>query len=445
MGEDLAIDFELTGVDLAIIQVARLARMVASIGQPFAVINRQMAQHVSGVRAAAGPWSRLLQMHQQYAAALQSGDQLRIMDAQYRLAVATKAVQRAQGVINPQNSMGQALKNLIFSTRVGAGAGGLSVAPLVGRLLQFASHGGPAGMAAAAVIMAVTALASAAHKAAEFLNEVASARYVGGGTAAETGQAAAIGAAVGMSPGDMARAARQLADRLATDASAMALAGQHGIRDPLGNNPISGGLNKMRNLLKTIDAIANMTSEADAMRLARATGLESFLGLRDLSSETRRQVMAATAEMFGKDQQQAAAEYRAQTGLLALEMNKLLIGLTPAVKDVADLARELGPLVGLIMKLSLATMPLIWLFRILAAAVRALKAAWDKLTGNDKGTKKDGLKDAVDDNTDALNAATSTMRQIFGGGDRARGALPGNLRGQNMIFRDSINLGAFSL
>lgn len=345
-------------------------------------------------------------------------------------AAAAKAKAKADG------AFGKAVKNALFTTRFTPNAqGGISFAPLVGRVMGVLGKMGPLGIALGVITSAFMVLHSVVNAAAQKMNELTRARFTGGGSYKDVGRAAGLAAVLGVSPGEVASMARGFADTLAEGGAGTAFGHRYGIRDPWGSSPYGGDVNKFTNLFKAAEAIMKIPDEETAIRTARSFGpeMEKLLDLRILPEKERQEALRTQNEMFGPQQALAAMRYRIAMGNLSNSMSELQMAVVPLIDAftgaIALLKYTIKNVFGPLAK---------WTYQLFGPKQ-------DK-TKEDSSTKKH--IDAMDRNTEAILGQITAMRQIFGGGARASGALPINLRGQTLsdaLRNDAIKLGAFSL
>jgi hypothetical protein len=325
----------------------------------------------------------------------------------------------------------QRLQNAILSTRIGVGANGLQIAPLVGRLLPLlGKFAGPIGIAAAAL----TTLAQITNQASENLREFRNAMLTGGGSATET----ALSRALGDSNGELAR---EFARTISSGGIAASYAARAGISDPGGE--LFGDVNKTKNLLKWAEALRKM-SQVDAIRAARATGTEELLKTRDISKrafEQLKQTAILQAQVNSPDKVRAAANFNAQLDRAKMNFESVtnIIGshfmkaATPILQLVNGIA-EAG--------IKIANSPLgKVLMNILNPLAGALGAVNDAMNPPEK-------ENATKQNTEALRELAQVLRNgVYGGGERARSAIPRQWSGYNSDAwaREAMNLGAFTL
>ena len=333
-------------------------------------------------------------------------------------------------------------KTLLMSSRVDSSG---NLMPLVGKVMGLL---GPEVLLAAA---AIKMMADVAMAAAESLTKFRDSMITSGGNAGEVGRLNAIGGAAGIN--DMAGLSREVADRLATNGQAAAFGTQAGVHDFGG---AYSSLDKAKNLEKMIDHIVNiphtMAGNAEAARFARVTGLESAMKLRDISKETYenlKKVGMANAAAHSESAIKGAAEFNAEMSMLSTNFDTLVTTLggsfLPVFTDAIAMFNDILPVITSFVN---RFKPLIDLLMMatpegfLAAIHRAI-VAFQKITGGN--TDENAARDR---HTEAMNAHASALRSgTFGGGERARGAVPSAWGGMNAKnwSGEAAKLGAFNI
>jgi len=421
--EPLILDINVIGDMQAIQQMKALAQATRSIQPPLNAAADKTQRMSRNLQTALGPAQRLAKALTELRVAQGSGNPAAVFDAQYRAMQAQKAYKRAQGSMNPQSpSFVDKIKDVIMTSRVGGGGG---LMPLAGKAL------GLLGPEIAVAAAGVKLLWEAAQAAAESLISFRQAMYTSGGTASETGRLKALGAATGVQ--DTAGLSRTLSDALKT--SEGAAAGQRaGIRDYGGN--LSGPVDKATNLLKLMDFIGdkNKTTDEEAIRIARALHVEELLIYRDVSDTMKQRIKIAAMEnqlAHTSGAANAAADLNAEMGILQLKLDTLAVEAGPALihfaTSVIDELLTLGEVLGWLTKPIIA---LIDLSEKLSVS-GLFKQFLDIFDSGSKNTQDH--RDAVERNTDALNSNTAAALRngTYGGGERARGAVPSSWGGAN--------------
>lgn len=313
----------------------------------------------------------------------------------------------------PVKTIGQQVKDAFLTSRVSVGAGGgLQFMPLVNRILPIFMRLNPVVSLAT---LTIGAMATAAKQAADGLNAFRAAQL----TTAGTGEQTALLKALGIDPAS----ARNFGQKIAHDPMASGFAARMGIYNPGGE--IFGNINVATNFIQAIEELRKMP-RADAIRAARVMGTEEALRYLDVSRETWSQLKKdaeQTARIRNPQQMKSAAEFEVQM----LRLNSAF----------DDLKIQLG--VGVIPLISEGT-------RILANSIRWLN---EVLGIDDKMTRrKNPQVDALDRNTASLRELGTILKNgTYGGGDRARGAVPAGWTGMwyDKWSRNAIGLGAFEL
>ena len=301
-----------------------------------------------------------------------------------------------------------------------------------------------------AAIAAITGMVEATNAAAASLTAFREAMITSGGTAAETGRLSAYGAAVGVS--NTASLARDLAERLASNGAAAGYGHDARISD---NSSASSALDKASNLQRAIDHIVNLphtqAGEQAAARFARVENLEMFLKLRDLSAQTRANLDDAarmSALAHNSEATKAAAEFNAQTALLSTNFDtistSLGAALLPTMTDAVKLFNQLAPALN---SAVIGLTPLIKLL-VMATPIGALAELSRVIDMINKALENKPHTDAIDRNTKAHEDNTAALKGgVYGGGDRARGALPTAWGGANFKNWNGLpaTLGAFNI
>ena len=306
----------------------------------------------------------------------------------------------------------------------GIGKGG---APGLGSMLadllpiaELAELANPIGIA----IAGVTAMAAAASSAAASLTSFKESMITSGGSAAEVGRLSVYGSAAGVN--NMAEIARQLADRLATNPAAAGFGASAGVHD-LGG--AYSPLDKAKNLQKMIDHILDPNiSEQQAARFARVEQLEMFLKLRGISAETRANLDAVgrlNSLTHGTTATKQAAEFNAEIAMLETNFDTISTSLgsamLPTMTSAVKLFNQLAPGIN---STVIALEPLVKLL-MMTTPFGAMAAISDLIERINKSMDNKPHTAAMDRHTAAMDAHGAALKNgTFGGGERARGALP---------------------
>jgi len=287
----------------------------------------------------------------------------------------------------------------LVAARIGTAGGGVSVGTM-------ATGFGRLGTAITVAVAAFTLLKRTFDAGRDTLQALADLRLFGGGSTGQSAQAATLFAAVGNSATQVADIAATLRTNIAAGGFARGAASQLGVGTVLPRG--LGSTNDVQILLQVAAALRRVTSEEEARRLAIRLGLPDLLRFRTLTEEQ----FAATRRIADFQQQVLGAGAEGRIQQFTADLNNLLsvVKLGPAV--FTD-----------------------FVLRLLGY----------------KGQAGGGPGNAIQQNTSALQqntVAIGQMRAIFGGGERARGAVPAGLRGELLrkaMESDAIKLGAFSL
>lgn len=338
------------------------------------------------------------------------------------------------------------------------------IAPLIGEAIgtiapELGAVLGPIGEAGQSVVTSFKSLFDAANKAASTLTTFASAMVTSGGTGQEQGRLNAFGGALGLSGQDLSQLSRTLAHNLATSGVAASMGQKAGIYDY--GNPFMQ-LDKAKNLEKAFDYIASSRTPLEqATVAARAWGIESALLARNLDQQTRLQLKASgelQASINSPQLVKAAGAFNAQLsritgaigGIGTLIGGQIMQLLTPFLEIGANAAESIARILNLGLAVTdFITGPIRALTQVLVdlASFNLDKAKTDInniLNGTFFRDPAKDLKDATD------NLLQATKQGTFGGGDRARGAVPGGLTGMNFNVSwgwgtaDAARMGAFA-
>lgn len=317
--------------------------------------------------------------------------------------------------IMPQmpQSFSQKLKNALMTSRIGAGAGGLQIAPLVGRLAAL-------NPALGIATVAIGAMAQAAMAAKGAMDEMAKNRAVLGGSAAQSANAVAMAKALGLDPQTLSSSLNE-AIKSGGGAGFAAQAGINSVGGPFGDN------NYAKKLTKALDFIANSSSYDEARRRAEGLGMSEAANAYYLPKGLR-DALGGQSGLSGKEMVTQAKATAAMT-IAMTNLNSLLIKtFGPAIDAFATVMVFLNKFQPVFEKI--ATMLSTTVFSALQIIAKILEAIASRL-----GIDLNGVKNELRANTSATNSLNRTMgdmRETFGGGRRVQGALPGKLRGNHL-------------
>lgn len=375
----------------------------------------------------AGPAARFANAQSGLSAAHASGDPQSIFDAQFRVLQTQTALANAQKRMN--GNVAPAWAQAILSSRFSLGGGGASIQPLVGQSLRaLGQAAGAAGAGLAVAAAAAIAFMEAVKYVRAVFADMRSGFWSSGGSGS-FGQIAGIGAIMGRDGAQMGQMARALGDRLLNDPTAAMFGRRAGIDTRA--NSIFGSQDNAKQLMQAAEFIRN-NSQSDAMRFARATGTEDLLGLRDISDSTFKEAKAMFEAMASPEMRKASAEFDAQLGILGGEFKKFLVEVIGPMLPGLTLLVRVGR--ALLEPVLLLVRGLTWLHDKFVSFVdwiaRTFPWMFPVAPGNGSGASggDKGAKDILRNNTNALDRNTdaimSLTRQIFGGGARARRAIP---------------------
>lgn len=349
------------------------------------------------------------------------------------------------------------LGQAIGSTRFSMGPNGLQIMPLISSLVKVF---GPYGAIVTGAIAAGTALFEMAKHAAEAATAFAKIGFATGGNRVESAALAGIGNALGIDAGGMARG---LNSSLTSGGMGVAAGAQLGVQ---GNfNPFHQ--DDARTLLKAAEGLRKLNDQGkrgEAIWAATQLHISELLPVMDLSNkqwELMRQDMQQTAALNTPEMTQNATDFMAALGRVGEAFKDLVVSVfgpmlpafTDALNDMATWIR------GFVSDMQIAS-------NQLGAIGYTFKAYWDGLIGDQDKMAEDmkkasdlwntpanlnPMKDqtqATKDNTEALKQATK--QGTFGGGERARGAVPKGWMGaspqsQAALQAHALALGAFTL
>ena len=448
MDELLTIQIELMGGQAVVDQLNQVSAAIRSMNPYAAQIKslssasnqaaqaqsafvRSVSQSANATKNAIGPAQRLLKAQQDLIRANQSGSPMMIMDAKYNLGRAQAGFNKA---FNPQPpDFMQSLRTFIRSTRFGAGG----VSPLIGRGVDLLTSGtgmspkaaGALSIAAVGAGAAITIMTKAAKLASERLLQLSDIRYSTGSTPGQAAQLRQMGMALGVDMGGMAKS---MAAALGSDGYAQMAGARLGVSNPMGGTPY-GNLNEGGDFLKAVEGLRKL-NEPDAIRTARALGIEGALPLRDMN-ENQWQQLKQTAGPT-PDDTAAAMAFNVELAEMTTELQKLATIILPAITFVLRLMNgsaiidplsqtKMGKMVG-------AFNP----FKMAPGHTPKGEPHTVALNENSKALKELGLQ------------MSKLRRDFFGGGERARGAIPAGLRGdalRDSLRSNGLKLGAFNL
>ena len=298
-----------------------------------------------------------------------------------------------------------------FASLSGIGARGFFQLQAVTELGAMLGRVNPALLGATA---AIGVLASAATGAAQRLNVLGAGMAQTGGSGGQIGALGSLFGALGMDAGGVAGVARQLREQVPAGGLGAAAGSALG----LGFRPVGVGTppNEARMLLDAIHGLRAMSPEQARLTAERLPSLAPFLQLRDALPETieRLESMASEMDRLASPEARASAmEFNLQMQQLKLTFDELVVGVGSKVLPSINLFLE-----------SLQGTMKDWTWNPFSAEF------W-RLGGDEKGRGSKGGKSAQDANTEAMERNTQAIeifnKGIYGGGRRARRAIPGGI------------------
>lgn len=371
------------------------------------------------------------------------------------------------------------LSSAVLTTRMNFGGQGFGASPLLGRSLNVL---GLKGSSAGAVGLAITALMvefelltlavrTAVHvfrEAFESLHAISSARMITGGTA---GTMAGL-SAMGMPPGMIQGLAAGLRGALTSSPLAMAAGARAGMGAGAFISPEIGGSTDSAGILQSaLTYIAGFTKESDRLREAMRLNMESAIPLIE-AYRRNKDAMDADAKVRGaiadKDTLRAADDVSAAFGRIQFSFLSVVQALgKPFLKDIAAWANLFADgLRGIAAWINQNPQILRALVDQWAMFIKGIALGLEALGVLPKGTtmaianafqaerdrmaRDNKLADSIDNLNGTMQQANTIWGQngIYGGGSRARGALPGGLKGpafSRAVAGNALRLGAFSL
>jgi hypothetical protein len=401
MPRALEIPIEVTRLDRAVDSVRQFSGSIRNVGtasetaaerasrswgQAMQRIGRDQERYLR----VSGPAQRLQRATLARDAALATGDEGRIFDANAAVARATVGLQRArrqQAMTGGGSFMDRAI-GVLSSTRVNLGG----ASPLIGqtaRLLGIPMTGA-AGLGFAGATLALGAFVAMLHTATQRLGQFGDAMRLSGGTAADV---AGIGR-FGFRGEAGAGAAEGFRQRIATDPMAQMFAARLGIRalpEPFGT------VNNAALLNRAAEGLRRITDGEERLRAARVLGLESALRYIDVSPRLSAilDAQATFEERLGKGAQ-SANELAVATETLSNSWQDLMgVLATPVIEGLAD----------------------------------DLQSINEMLHGDFSSATQDKHAKALEDHTRAMREHADAMKAFFqpgqyGGGHYSQNAMP---------------------
>ena len=305
-----------------------------------------------------------------------------------------------------------ALQNLGMSAAT-AGRLAPGIASAASTVASLASAAMPLLIPGAVALAGAVVIGAGANAAAASYRTGGDLYYRSGSSTTGVGQLRGIGAFLGK---DAGAASDALAGALHNGSYGAAVLASRGIVD-------MGSMTKDRgkNYLRAIDELVKMP-ESQAIRVARDTGMQDELWMRDLSPDVRSKLMDSYADSGSPGERRAAADFKGRGEINGAQWDKL-------TRQVMDPLVKFGS----------------WVLGGFGE-----DDAWEqaKAIGN-KGKKT--VSSAKDDNTAAVEELTRTLksgREQIGGGSRSMGSVPAGWRLTTMdtaLKGQAMALGAFGV
>lgn len=328
--------------------------------------------------------------------------------------------------------LGAIAKQIAMSSRFGIGAGGMQMMPLVGQVVAGLSKLGPYGIAAAAALAAFTSGVVAAVHAVGLISEMAG-RMAGNRSSASTqgvvdrfgmfGGAGAFGNLSGISAGFAAQA------------------GINPNTGPFGQNNLG------QNYIKGLQYVHGLKTYEQAQRYAQGIGSPELANAWFLSD--KQMSYARNSSKFGLSEKETGAGVRAQfaMGQVGKSFENLIMRVF--VKFAPMIEKGANTLTVVFDQLSrflpAITQKLVEGMKWLMELWNKWAGAINKLTGGAAGMPYFDTKGIDSMNLDQVRAqrentqavrdsirAMNGLRETMGGGQRARGAIPGKVSGMRL-------------
>lgn len=348
-------------------------------------------------------------------------------------------------------SMQQKVMGMFMRSRVGIGGGaGMQMMPLARDLAAiFGPEAAIAAVIGTQMVQAVTNAASAlsdmAKQAAGAGLEFARMQMLSGGTGGQTAYLKSFDSLIGGNTNALANA---LAHELSAGGYATAIGARYGIRDV----GFAGNPNRADNMERMIDAVRKM-SDAEYQQAAYVSDVVRALGPNRLLSDQRimRQSVTShfiTGPIHDKQFQENSAEFTAALGGISQAFNNFMTAtikpFLPSIIRFLDMLTDGINGVALMIDAHQGQIQgfLEMLEGLFTGHMDLAAKGFKELTTN---TVVQNHTRAMERHTDALEA--SVREGTFGGGERARGAIPGKWNGINTKYYigSSAALGAFNL
>jgi hypothetical protein len=358
------------------------------------------------------------------AAGFGSQEQLQAHFANQGMAPAAAAKAAQTAAASKVSNTSGALQNLGLSAataeKIAPGIAGAASA-----VARLASAAMPLLIPGAIALAGAVGVGVAAENTSQMYRETGNLYYRSGSTPRGVGKLKGLGEFFGK---DAGAASDALAGALHNGSYGAAVLNSRGVVD-MGSFTRDRGANYIR----AINELVKM-KESDAIRVARDTGLQDELWIRDLSQRSRDRLMNTYEDMGSDEERHAEAEYTANKIRLGAKGNKLARMIGNPLVNGANKAMEGMELIA-------------------AVTGKLIDSAIHHTNPFDpgKGEKSKPEKSAIEENTDAINEHTRTLkdgREQIGGGSRSMGAVPAGWKLMTMdtaLKSQAMALGAFGV
>lgn len=428
MAESLKIELDITGAD----KVASGFKKATSGADDLAKKMKQLNADTAKINKKAQADSLKIQQQAARSAARSAANARKMPGGTaQRLAVASLANQKAQAIGTDAQKQDAAYN--LFRAKKAHQSAMASMRPVSRFSSAIASYAPEIAAFTSAVYLAKTAIETMA----DAINEFASNARTGGGTGAQTALATSFGIS-----GETARA---IINSIATNPIAATYAAKVGVRD-YGQ---FDSTNKTEKVLRLAEELRSLPYE-DALRTARAigNGAEEILKYRNVSDATikrLKQDAAIQESIYTPEQIRNAAEFSVSLGRVVDAFKAFMVSISGDI--LSSLTRLLNDIANALYMASLGARTLRLALETLFPGGKKSGDSMDKIRADFQNWEQKKLE-ATKASTHATEALNATLKDgIFGGGDRARGAIPAGWKGYNMDkwIGQSVSLGAFNL
>jgi hypothetical protein len=335
--------------------------------------------------------------------------------------------------------------DMIMTTRIGGGSGGLDFAPLVGRTVKAISAMGPAGVAAAAALGIATGAVGAFAVGLRATNGIIIGRF--NDKVAMGGSSGAARAAANMIGADPVQLAQSIRAAVGDGGFGTAAGIQAGI--PMINGP-RGNMDYGKLVTKAMSYVAGSGSFDQARRRAEDLGAGQLAESYFMTPAQRKRIAGGGAEMSEEDMRTLVQIKIAFADLMSAGKQLLVDVFGPFVEafgNISEVATGLGLTSQHARELSKALavviMPFSGIVRMLNAFfgwITKWAAEFSEFARDPLNAKKavkfvnalkgaSSVENALNRNTEALNQNTRAVDGSYGGGQRFGSGTPGRFSG----------------